>query len=192
MIDFRAVRERVPAEDAAHLYGLEFDRRGWAVCPFHQDKHPSISFKGGRFRCWACGANGDSMDFTARLFNLDSVQAAHKLDADFHLGLSDDAREDPEAQQREQERREIAAAHRQFEAWREETMKRLNGVCYIANEALEDGSPWTDKQALAVRYHARAEHLSDILEGDNPEDQAQLYRERGELTRWIERILNGV
>ena len=192
MIDFRAVRERVPAEDAAHLYGLEFDRRGWAVCPFHQDKHPSISFKGGRFRCWACGANGDSMDFTAQLFNLDSVQAAHKLDADFHLGLSDDAREDPVAQQRERERREIAAAHRQFEAWRAETMKRLNEVCYIANEAVKDGPPWTGVQELAIRYQSTAEYISDILDGDgSPEEQARIYRERIGWDKWTERILRG-
>ncbi|WP_368264452.1 CHC2 zinc finger domain-containing protein, partial [Intestinimonas butyriciproducens] len=50
------------AKDAARYYGLTFDRKGWAVCPFHQDKHPSMSFRGGRFRCWACNASGDSID----------------------------------------------------------------------------------------------------------------------------------
>lgn len=45
---FREVRERVSAQDAARHYGLTFDRRGWALCPFHHDKHPSMSFRSGR------------------------------------------------------------------------------------------------------------------------------------------------
>ena len=49
---FRETRERVSAQDAARHYGLTFDRRGWALCPFHADKHPSMSFHKGRFRCW--------------------------------------------------------------------------------------------------------------------------------------------
>ena len=192
MIDFRSVRERVTAEDAARLYGLEFDRRGRAVCPFHQDKHPSISFKGGRFRCWACGANGDSLDFTARLFNLDSVQAAEKLNTDFHLGFSKGAKGNPETLRMELERRWVSTAHQGFEEWRERTMNSLNEVCYIANKATENGTPWTMVQALAVRYQAQAEYFSDLLAGDGaPEEQAQLYRERRRLERWIAQILKG-
>lgn len=192
MIDFRSVRERVPAEDAARFYGLEFDRRGWAICPFHQDKHPSISFKGGRFRCWACGANGDSLDFTARLFNLDSVQAAKKLNADFHLGLAYEAKENPETLRMERERRKVVTAHQGFEEWRTTTMKALNEVCFIANTAKENGPPWTMAQATAVRYQAQAEYISDLLEGDgSPEEQAQIYRERRRSERWTEQILKG-
>lgn len=192
MIDFRSVRERVPAEDAARFYGLEFDRRGWAVCPFHQDKHPSISFKGGRFRCWACGANGDSLDFTTRLFNLDSVQAAEKLNADFRLGLAHEAKEDSETLRMERERRRVATAHQGFEEWRERTMKALNEVCYIANKAKENGPPWTRAQVLAIRYQAQAEYISNLLEGDGtPEEQARLYRERRLSEQWIAQILKG-
>lgn len=192
MIDFRSVRERVPAEDAARLYGLKFDRRGWAICPFHQDKHPSISFKGGRFRCWACGANGDSLDFTARLFNLDNVQAAKKLNADFHLGLSCEDKEVLETLKMEQERQNIAIAHQEFEEWRTETMQSLNEVCYIANKAVENGPPWSIGQALAVRDKERAEYISNLLEGDGtPEEQARLYRERRLSEQWIAQILKG-
>ena len=88
MIDFREIRAWVPAQDAVRFYGAKFDHRGWAICPFHGDTHPSISFKNGRFRCWSCGASGDALDYVSRLFDLDSVQAGQKLDADFHLGLS--------------------------------------------------------------------------------------------------------
>ena len=84
---FREVRERVSAQDAARHYGLTFDRRGWALCPFHNDKHPSMSFRNGRFRCWVCDVGGDSIDFTARLLGLDAMGAVERLNADFGLAL---------------------------------------------------------------------------------------------------------
>ena len=192
MIDFRSVRERVTAEDAARLYGLEFDRRGRAVCPFHQDKHPSISFKGGRFRCWACGANGDSLDFTARLFNLIGAQAAEKLDADFHLGLSGEHIDAREMERQETERRAIADLHERFETWRGKTIDRLNEVCYIVHTSLKRlPAPLSDREALAVRFSAKAGYFSDLLEAGTPEDQAKIFQEREEVDAWTARILNG-
>jgi hypothetical protein len=38
-----AVSEAVTAKQAATLYGLKFDRRGKAVCPWHADHKPSHS-----------------------------------------------------------------------------------------------------------------------------------------------------
>lgn len=72
---FRECRERVSAQDAARHYGLEFDRRGWCKCPFHGDTHASMSFRGGRFRCWVCNASGDAIDFTGKLLGLEPLAA---------------------------------------------------------------------------------------------------------------------
>lgn len=72
---FREVRERVSAQEAARRYGLTFDCHNRALCPFHPDHHPSMSFNEGRFRCWSCGASGDAIDFTGRLFSLEPLAA---------------------------------------------------------------------------------------------------------------------
>lgn len=40
-----------------------------ACCPFHDDKHPSMKVD-RRFHCFGCQADGDVIDFTARLFGL--------------------------------------------------------------------------------------------------------------------------
>ena len=162
------------------------------LCPFHRDTKPSVSFKDGRFRCWSCGASGDALDYTARLFDLDSVQAAHKLDADFGLGLSTGCNNSAEAQQKEDHRKAIAAAHQRFETWREQAMNKLNEIFRIAHTALKRlPEPLSERECLAVRYQARAEYLSDKLEDGTPEEQAQLFREREEAERWICQILNG-
>ena len=43
-----------------------------------------------RFHCFGCGADGDVIDFTAKLFQLSLRQAAKKLAADFGLSGTDD------------------------------------------------------------------------------------------------------
>lgn len=43
-----------------------------------------------RFHCFGCGADGDVIDFTAKLFQLSLLQAAEKLAADFGLSGTDD------------------------------------------------------------------------------------------------------
>ena len=43
-----------------------------------------------RFHCFGCGADGDVIDFTAKLFQFPLRQAAEKLAADFGLSGTDD------------------------------------------------------------------------------------------------------
>ena len=42
-----------------------------------------------RFHCFGCGADGDVIDFVAKLFQLSLRQAAEKLAADFGLSATD-------------------------------------------------------------------------------------------------------
>ena len=86
---FDEVRCHVTALDAARLYGLEFDRAGRrARCIWHSpDRHPSLSFKGGYCRCFACNNGGSSIDLVAKLFGLSPLDAAKRLNEDFRLGL---------------------------------------------------------------------------------------------------------
>lgn len=41
-----------------------------------------------RFHCFGCGADGDVIDFTAKLFQLSLLQAAEKLASDFGLSAT--------------------------------------------------------------------------------------------------------
>ena len=190
---FREVRERVSAEDAARHYGLAFDRRGWAVCPFHQDKHPSMSFRAGRFRCWACNASGDSIDFTGRLLGLEPIAAVERLNADFSLALPLHRQPTPAEAQAARRRMEIARAHKEFEEWRKAFISRLCAAYRVAHVALRDMTDWdklTDGEALAIRMQAQFEYWADALENGSPSDQAQIYRERGQIAQWMQKVLS--
>lgn len=197
MIDvFQEVRERVPAQNAARYYGLTFDRKGWAVCPFHSDKHPSMSFKNGRFRCWACNASGDSIDFTGKLLGLEPLAAAERLNADFGLNLPLHRKPTPAEMQTAQRRREISELYKDFEQWRDGMIRQLCKCFRLAHEALKglatpaDLDKLSDAQTLAIREQARIEWLADVLTDGTMAEQMQAWRERGRILRLIERILN--
>lgn len=194
MIDvFRETRERVPAQDAARLYGLTFDRKGWAVCPFHQDKHPSMSFRVGRFRCWACGAGGDSIDFTARLFGIEPLAAVERLNADFNLSLPLHRQPTPEELQAARRRAEVVQAHKDFEEWRKALISKLYRVCFLAHDTLKgaaDLEKLTPAEALAVRWQSYLEYLVDCLESGDMAEKMAIFRERGRIGDLCERISN--
>lgn len=80
---FESVKAAVPVPRAAENYGLRLNRGGMACCPFHDDRHPSLKLNEDYFYCFGCGATGDVIDFTSRLFGLTTYEAAMKLSADF-------------------------------------------------------------------------------------------------------------
>lgn len=60
------------------------------ICPFHNDKHPSLSVKTNMWRCWSCGEGGNVINFTRLYFGLDFISACRKLSDDFNLNLAID------------------------------------------------------------------------------------------------------
>ena len=82
---FEAVKQSVTVREAAQMYGIEVNRSGMACCPFHDDKNPSMKLNEEYFYCFGCGATGDVIDLTARLYNLSPKEAAEKLAQDFGL-----------------------------------------------------------------------------------------------------------
>ena len=82
---FEIVKENVNLREAAELYGIDVNRYGKALCPFHNDRNPSLYVADDHYYCFACGAHGDAIDFVGRLFQLSPYNAARKLMADFHL-----------------------------------------------------------------------------------------------------------
>lgn len=84
---FEAVREAVPVPMAAERYGLKANHAGMVRCPFHGDHTPSLKLNEDYFYCFGCGAGGDVVSLTARLFNLRPYEAASKLAVDFGVDV---------------------------------------------------------------------------------------------------------
>ena len=86
MTIYEKVKSAVTVRQAAERYGLDFDRKGMARCPFHDDRHPSMKLNEDYFYCFGCGASGDVIALTAKLTGLSPGEAARRLTDDFGIG----------------------------------------------------------------------------------------------------------
>ena len=68
-----AKAKRVPFHSIIEL------TRNKALCPFHDDHHPSFSVRHNKGHCFACGWHGDTIDFVKEKFNLTFYEAIKKL-----------------------------------------------------------------------------------------------------------------
>ena len=85
MTIFEAVKSTVTPRMAAERFGLSVSRNGMVCCPFHRDLHPSMKLNEDYFYCFGCGAKGDVIEFTSKLFGITALEAAQKLSADFGI-----------------------------------------------------------------------------------------------------------
>ena len=83
---FEEVKQHLTTRYVAEHYGLTVSHHGMARCPFHDDHTPSMKVD-DRFHCFACGAHGDVIDYTGKLFGLSPYDAARKLASDFGLSI---------------------------------------------------------------------------------------------------------
>ena len=68
-----------PIEKVADKMGIRVVRHK-ALCPFHEDRHPSLHFKNNRFKCFACGASGDVIDLVQIYLNVEFKEAVEWMD----------------------------------------------------------------------------------------------------------------
>ena len=77
-----------PIEEVAKRLGIEVGRHK-ALCPFHEDRHPSLHFKNNRFKCFACGASGDVIDLVQKYLNIGFKEAVEWIDEEETLTKSE-------------------------------------------------------------------------------------------------------
>lgn len=84
---FQTVKNSVSIIEAAEYYGLKIDRHKKALCPFHSDNNPSLSFKDNYYKCFTCGAGGDVISLVSKLLSITPLEAVKRLNYDFNLHL---------------------------------------------------------------------------------------------------------
>ena len=77
--EIQKLRE-LPIEAVAERLGLRV-RMHKALCPFHDDSHPSLSFSVRRntFRCFVCGASGDAISLAEKVLGVGFKEACRWL-----------------------------------------------------------------------------------------------------------------
>ena len=186
---FEAVKQSVTVREAAELYGIEVNRGGMACCPFHDDRHPSLKLNEDYFYCFGCGATGDVIDFTARLYDLSPKEAAEKLAQDFGLAYDSKApvrrnyvRQKSDVQMRKEKREH---------AWRV-----LADYYHLLRKWEADYSPRTPDEAPHPRFLEAVQkkeymgYLLDTFLDSNPEERDQWIAEHTAELAAIERRVN--
>ncbi|MFT6633898.1 MAG: DNA primase, partial [Bacteriovoracaceae bacterium] len=61
------------------------------ICPFHGDSHPSLKINDskGIYKCFACGAAGDSIKFVQDKLNVDFVQAIKEIAENIGISIEE-------------------------------------------------------------------------------------------------------
>lgn len=194
MIRVRDVLSRISTREGLAYYGVVWNGRDFALCPFHQEQTPSFHYirSTDRYYCFSCGRSGNLIDFAAERFHFtlpgQLPQVLQMLDREFALGLDkplsrteEAARR--EAQQLEQRMREAAGL------WNEELQKRQEQWISIyrilyGRYLTEESAP---KEALAQLLGKLEEALEEAAGGDMRLWEArELSQPQNQWVQWAE------
>lgn len=178
---FRKVKEGVTMQQVAESYGLKPDRRGFCLCPFHPDKHPSLKlYPDGRgFYCFTCGAGGDPITFVARYREISNTAAARELAAMFSIPLQ------VPVTYREKREAELAARRRKAAAkWAKRALMEVTVYRGLLCQAIRERNEHFEE---GLRSRTWAEYMMEQLR-ENPEAvyaDRKAVRKLGELQKRI-------
>ena len=186
---FEMVKQFVTVREAAERYGIEVKRGGMACCPFHDDKNPSMKLNEEYFYCFGCGATGDVIDLTARLYNLSPKEAAEKLAQDF--GLIYDSQAPP---RRNYVRQKTEA--QKFRENRDHAFRVLADYFHLLRKWEAGYTPKTPEEPMHPRFLEAVQqkdyigYLLDSFLEDSPEEQKLWIAEHQSTIANLERRVN--
>ena len=180
---FEAVKQTVTTRQAAEMYGIPVNRHGMAICPFHNDKNPSMKLD-MRFHCFACQADGDAVDFVSRLFGLPSKEAAVKIANDFGIGYDSGRKPSVRAKIRE------PTPEQKYQQEENRCYKVLSDYFHHLRTWKQQYAPqhpedeWHPLFVEALQRESHIEYLLDVLlYGTAEEKKALVAEQRKEVIR---------
>lgn len=184
MINYAHIKQSITTRQAAENFGIQVNSRSMAVCPFHDDHTPSMKVD-ENFYCFGCGATGDVITFTSRLFGISPASAARKLAVDFGISAEEPSEYPviPKSQ-----------AQQDFENWcysASETLRRYNQLLFEW-KFLAPNDPGEDFHFLfveALQQSARVKYLLQTLAFGDEAEKREIYLTcREEVKQIHERI----
>ena len=158
----------LPIEGVAERLGLQV-RHHKSLCPFHDDRHPSLSFSTRRntFRCFVCGASGGVIDLVMRYLRKDFLDATKWLADENNIiltaykpqtsDLSPQASFDAQRYKRFFDRPWLSAEARRFLFDERRLDPRVVAWCRLTSWRDRQGTDW-----LQIPYYDREGHLVGV------------------------------
>lgn len=178
---FEAMKQFVTTRQAAEHYGIRVNRNGMCVCPFHNDKTPSMKVD-HRFHCFGCQADGDVIDFVSRLHGTGTKEAALMLAQDFSVPYED---KKPTGRSRPRPKAPPETPEQQFKRMERHCFRVLSDYYHLLRCWERDYAPQTPEEALQNK--AKIEYLLDVLLFSGLEERASLVTQYGKEVKSLER-----
>ena len=186
---FETVKQSITIREAAERYGIEVGRNSMACCPFHDDKNPSMKLNKDYFYCFGCGATGDVIGLTARLYNLSPKEAAEKLAQDFGLIYDSQA---PPRRNYVRQKTEV----QKFKESRDHAFRILADYFHLLRKWETNYTPKTPVESMHPRFLEAVQqkdyigYLLDSFLEDSPEEQKLWIAEHQSTIANLERRVN--
>ena len=165
--------------------GVELKRYGArhvGLCPLHTEKTPSFFiFNDNRFKCFGCGAHGDSIDFVQKLYGLSFPEALK------YLGI-EQGPVTPAIRRDIAERKRKAELVKEFREWELQYCIYISDLHFRTKKLMMNGIPPEDLDLYATLFHKLPiweHHISILIHGSDKE-KFKLYKE---AQKWKNKIL---
>lgn len=174
---FNTVNNAVDLHKVIERYTGNQFRNGFIKCPFHNDNRASLSVHSSRpiFKCWSCGAYGDTITFTSKLLSVSPLEALKKLDKDFRLNLVADSKLNYKSYEKEMQR---IKHNKEMQEWANDSYKEL-ATYYCDNRK----KVWDRPLDLEL-----ADYVSEILRTGDTKDFEEVREKYGNFIARVRRI----
>lgn len=188
----KQVKASVDIIDVARKYGINVNRNNKALCCFHKEKTPSLSFHKEKqiYKCFSCGKGGDVISLVSELLNINALEAAKSINYTLGLGLDPNQKSDCFQINKYKNKQKT---EEMFKKWELNTFLLLTDYLHLLWKWEEENTPENmdeDPNELYVEaMHNRdyIEYLIDtiFIDGTN-EDKIWFWKHEKKVARRIE------
>ena len=161
MYDLDRIREAVTMREALAHYGITMERGGFAPCPFHNDRHPSMKvYPGDRgYYCFVCHEGGDVLHFIQKMENSSFGEAVRVAAT---IGGIEECRKTMKMRQREDSRRERQLLERRYAQIHAQWVRATDRIHFLTDLA-SCFTDWTETLASILREREDMTRLAERL-----------------------------
>lgn len=158
----KEIKARVDIREVASLYGLVFNRAGYACCPYHNEKTGSFKIQNSQYaHCFGCGENADAVSLTMHLLGIDFKSALKQINKDFALGFDIDGKPNLKQQRELRRRMEQLEAEREEQTRKEAEIQALRDLWCMYDRWRTEYKP-TDLDNIDPRYFEAITKISEV------------------------------
>lgn len=88
MISFEVLKA-LPMKEVVAKYGGDLNSAGFCLCPFHEEKTPSMKIYQDHAYCFGCHKRVDTIGYVAQVLELSQFDAAKRLAIDYGIPVED-------------------------------------------------------------------------------------------------------